>query len=148
MRYLFAAVVLLSACPLFCESPKHVAPMAVKIKQAKSIFLIAETDHTQLHYDAAYKELEKWGRWPITDSSEAADIILYIGVQQGGTGIYQAPLGNGSITVPITGSATCLSVIDRESRTNLWSKCSREKFLRSHEASQLIKDFKKRLEGK
>lgn len=130
--------------------------MPSPIMKAKTAFLVVETDHTQVHYDAAYRELEKWNRWPIAESSEKADIVLYIGTQQGGTFMYHSAnasvYGNtGQATgldIPVTTSATCLTVFDRETKQALWGKCAGMKFLGSHEASSLIKDFRKRLEGK
>src|SRR5437763_14496953 len=49
----FIAILLLSTLA-FAKSPSHLAPMPQGISTAKSVFLYVETDHTQIHYDAAY----------------------------------------------------------------------------------------------
>jgi hypothetical protein len=151
----FIAVLLLSSL-CFAKAPSHIAPMPPEISKAKSVFLYVETAHTQVHYDAAYKQLEKWGRWTLVDSADKADLVLLITTRDAGSFLFNTASATASgnsasavgLTIPVSVSAHYLHVIDRSTGKALWSTSTGDTFLGSHEASNLIKAFRKRLEGK
>jgi hypothetical protein len=140
-------------------------PLPEKLLAAKTVFLSVDTEWAEGHTKAAYKELKKWGRFTVVGEPEKADLVFVISAKEGPTAYLPVASsatattttignttttyvqGNGGGAIPIHTTHHYLNVIYRETGVSLYKTSTGEQFLKSQEASHLIMNLRKRIEG-
>jgi hypothetical protein len=135
------------------KNPKNPpqAPMPAKILSAKTVFLSVQTDMSEFHLKHAYGELRKWDRWKVVADPHEADLYLVLVSRTDAVGTYTAVSVSSSrltgISIPITASNYTLFVFDATNKQLLWSAAAGESFfLKSRDATNLIKKLRKRIQ--
>jgi hypothetical protein len=160
MRSLAVMVILSTLCVAQVRKPE-MPPLSAKLMSAKSVYLIVDTDWVQGHTKAAYKELNKWGRFDVAAEPEKADLIFSISNRGAGSAILSTGGANGTgiavgpsvfvasnssgISVPIQLHTYYLHVFDREKGTLLFTASSDERLAKSAETKRLIRALEKRI---
>lgn len=150
--------------PLKNPPLKKRPPIPQILAEAKTVYLDAHTDMSDFHYKHLYNKLREWNRWLIVNDPKKADIVLLMTTKNSQVINYQmssqsasaTTIGNtttlnssgSSVSVPLTIPSYVLYVIDPKTNDRIWRITTGEKFLKSNEAKQLIKDLRKAVEGK
>jgi len=159
---------LLVVCILSFSSPalaktKH-APLPVQIVQAKTVYLVNQTQLANLG-DKAFDELTKWGRFKIVQKAEEADLVLVLSATSKVTGFDTQTSGNTTGTVDDSGnvelsgqstshsqaktvSYTYLTAIDPKTGAHLWSDVKQwgSLYFPRSATRSLVKELRKRIE--
>jgi len=102
------------------------APLPEQLINAKKVFL-ANGGGSDLAYDAFYSGMQKWGKYEIVGSPEAADIVIELGykVVNGGTRVWSATNSYTGATqvgsVQIQDPQIVMTIFDTKTRLSLWS---------------------------
>ena len=128
------------------------APLPENLVSARTIYLINDSGDLKA-YDTFFKELNKWGRFKVVTSREAADVVAVLT----STATYALTIGtatavsSGTVTTA-TGSAVSvpstflhLKIFDPRTAEPVWSD-SVEKWITSgHAPSKLVDNLRKRM---
>lgn len=126
--FLLLVCLLLSLSTANAKDRKSIppAPLPEQVVTAKKAFL-ANDGGSALAYDAFYAAMQKWGKYEIVGTPEAADIVVELGynVVNGGTRVWSATNSYTGATqvgsVQIVDPQVVLTIFDTKTRLPLWS---------------------------
>jgi len=160
---LLSAVCVLSFSSFAVAKTKH-APLPVQVLQAKTVYLVNQTQMASLG-DKAFDELTKWGRFKIVQKPEEADLVLVLSATSTVTGFDTDTSGNTTGRVDDSGnvqlsgqstsrsqartvSYTYLTAIDPKTGTHLWSDVKQwgSLFYPVSATRSLVKELRERID--
>jgi hypothetical protein len=139
MRNAILVLLLICSLPLsiVAKSRKDVplAPLPSSILQAKKVFL-TNGGGSNLAYDAFFAAMQKWGRYEIVGSPEAADVVIEFAyrVEDHGTRVWSATnTYTGETNVhsrELIDPQLVLTIYDSKTRQSLWSTTDHRRLAR------------------
>ena len=135
------------------------APLPSPILGAKKVFLT--NGGSNLAYDALYSAMQKWGKYEIVGSPEAADVVIELAyrVEDHGTQVWSSTNTNtGQTDVysrELIDPQLVLTIYDGKTRQSLWSTTDHQRLARREKnreketinsAERLVEMLKERVE--
>jgi hypothetical protein len=111
------------------------APLPSTALQAKKVFL-TNGGGSNLAYDAFYSEMQKWGRYEIVGSPEAADVVIELAymVEDRGTRVWSTTNTYNNTTQlhsrQLVDPQLVLTIFDAKTKVSLWSTTDHRRLAR------------------